>query len=55
MTLCQGDNPGSKRVRAKRATGLQRCRFCEREQVPGHMHSADVCQSCGEQQLGVVY
>jgi hypothetical protein len=42
-------------ARELRGEMLQVCRFCGQHNVPGHMHSDDVCQSCAERHLGVVH
>jgi hypothetical protein len=43
------------RVRARREASLRSCRYCGERNIPGHMHSKDVCQSCAERHLGVVH
>ena len=43
-------------VARERAESARRsCRYCGERVVPGHMHSADVCQGCAERHLGVVH
>lgn len=43
------------RVRDLREAALRSCRYCGERKTPGHMHAADVCQSCAERHLGVVH
>lgn len=43
------------RARKRRQSKLRECRFCGERNVPGHMHSKDVCQGCAERHLGVVH
>ena len=31
------------------------CRYCGGREMPGHMHSKDVCQGCAERELGVTH
>jgi NADH pyrophosphatase NudC (nudix superfamily) len=38
-----------------REAALRPCRYCGERNIPGHMHSKDVCQSCAERHLGVVH
>ncbi|RPJ62310.1 MAG: hypothetical protein EHM24_25975 [Acidobacteria bacterium] len=45
-------------IRAARESRLSKyrtCRFCERSVPPEHLHEEDVCQSCAQRHLGVVY
>src|SRR5919106_5084973 len=35
--------------------GRRECRYCGHRKMPGHMHSKDVCQGCGERELGVIH
>jgi hypothetical protein len=44
-----------RRAGVRRRAALRRCRLCEREFVPGHMHAHDVCQGCASTHLGVAY
>ena len=41
--------------RAARRATFGKCRYCGRINGPEHMHESDVCQSCAEKHLGVVY
>jgi hypothetical protein len=43
-----------RRARRAREAALWQCRFCGERLVPGHMHSADICQRCAGQELGLV-
>jgi len=42
-------------ARRRHGAALRLCRYCRRQQTPGHMHSDDVCQGCAERHLGVVH
>lgn len=42
-------------TRRNRAQALRTCRHCRKRSVPGHMLSADLCQSCAASEYGVVY
>jgi hypothetical protein len=40
---------------AARKSEFRDCRFCGRSTPPEHRHGDDVCHSCAEEHLGVVY
>lgn len=39
----------------QRKSELKECRYCGRKFLPEHRYADDVCQSCAEKHLGVVY
>lgn len=53
--------PNEDRLARARAGALRdtrffrRCTYCETLCNVGHMHERDICQSCAERHLGVVY
>jgi hypothetical protein len=42
-------------ARESRRSKYRQCRMCEETKPPEWMHEEDVCQSCAEKHLGVVY
>lgn len=42
-------------ARRKRLSRYRTCERCGENKPPEHMHSDEVCQSCAEEHLGIVY